>query len=235
MFRHALLGGVSLLVGVVALWSMNRPRKDHQSLGWLALLLGLVWSTALLLTGESGYRLAHGGLARPPSRDAAASLPPAPVQVPQTEQDPEAKAPVRALDHASLEAIHPEPVKSPAHGGRWIRAWATPEAAAAYRSGQPLPPGAFVVLSTVEDRWGRPGHEVGPLYVLELKATGPTLTFYWPRIPMERRREFGGDSRAYWRGSDPQLGACLACHAKGMAEPAQRSRWRVPRLQERSN
>jgi hypothetical protein len=134
---------------------------------------------------------------------------------------------VRALDHASLEPIHLQPVKSPAHGGRWIRVWANPEAATAYRSGQPLPSGSFVVLSTVEDRWGRPGAEIGPLYALEMKASGPSLTFYWPRLPMERRQEFGGDSRAYWRGNDPHLNGCRACHAGGMADPAQRSRWRA--------
>lgn len=227
MFRHALLGGASLLVGVGALWAMTRSRKDHQSLGILALLLGLVWCAVLLLSGESGYRLAHGGRVRTVAQAAAPAVAPALIQAPQAEQDPEAKVPVRALDHAALEPIHPQPVKSPAHGGRWIRVWANPEAAAAYRSGQPLPPGAFVVLSTVEDRWGRPGSEAGPLYALEMKASGPSLTFYWPRIPMERRQESGGDSRAYWRGNDAHLDACRACHAAGMADPAQRSRWRA--------
>jgi hypothetical protein len=227
LFRHALLGGVSLLVAVGALWAMNRPRKDHQSIGFLALLLGLIWSAALLLAGESGYRLAHGLRVRPGGQAVAPAVAPAPIQAPQAEPDPESKAPVRALDHATLEPIHLESVKSPAHGGRWIRAWASPDAAAAYRSGQPLPLGAFVVLSTVEDRWGRPGLEAGPLYALEMKAAGPSLTFYWPRVPMERRREFGGDSRAYWRGNDVHLNACRTCHATGMADPAQRSRWRV--------
>lgn len=228
VFRHALLGGASLVVAVGALWAMTRSRKDHQGLGVLALLLGLVWSAVLLLCGESGYRLAHGGRVRVPAQVAAPAVaPPLLVQVPPVEQDPESKVPVRALDHASLEPIHPQPVKSAAHGGRWIQAWANPEAAAAYRSGQSLPPGTFVVLSTLEDRWGRPGAEIGPLYALEMKAAGPSLTFYWPRIPMERRQAFGGDSRAYWRGNDPHLNACRTCHAAGMADPAQRSRWRA--------
>ncbi len=38
LFRHALLGIASLLVGAAALWGMNRPRKDHESLGILALV-----------------------------------------------------------------------------------------------------------------------------------------------------------------------------------------------------
>jgi len=231
LFRHVLLGAATLLVGIAAMWAMNRSRRDHQSLGKLALLLGLAWSAVLLLAGEGGYRLAHG--ARAPvasSMPAESPVLPSPAPAPTAAQDPEANAPLRALDYAALEAIQPDPVKSLAHGGRWIRTWASPEAAAAYRAGQALPRGAMVVLNSVEDRWGRPGVEVGPLYVLEQKATGPSLTFYWPRIPMARRPEFGGDSRAYWRGEDAHLNACRACHAEGMADPSQRSHWRAKRV-----
>jgi len=240
LFRHAVLGGCSLLMSFVAIWALNRARKDHQSLGLLTLAVGLVWCLALLLAGEGGYRLAHGRAAR-----AAAPAPtpvtvplPAPIALvpaPQVETDLESKAPMRALDYASLEAIHPDPVKSLAHGGRWIRAWANPEAAAAYRKGQPLPPGALVVLSSVEDRWGRPGPDGGPVYALEMKPSGPALTFYWARIPVERRREFGGESKAYWRGQDAQLEACRSCHAEGMANPDKRSRWRPKRVVEAAN
>ncbi|MDP1831598.1 MAG: hypothetical protein Q8K67_06035 [Geothrix sp.] len=227
LFRHVLLGGAALLLAVGALWAMNRSRRDHESLGLLALALGLAWSVALLLTGESGYRLALGGRVHAATRAAAAAMVPASATAPPAEPDPEAKAPMRALDYAALEAIHAEPVKSMAHGGRWIRAWASPEAAAAYRAGQPLPLGALVVISSVEDRWGRPGPDGGPLYALEMKASGPSLTFYWPRVPLDRRRESGGESRAYWRGDDTHLNACRRCHGEGMADPAQRSRWRV--------
>jgi hypothetical protein len=232
LFRHALLAGGAVLLSAGAVWSMNRARKDHESLGLLALALGLAWSALLLLTGESGFRLAHHvrvQVAAPLSLPAAVPLA---VLVRPAEQDPEAKAPLRALDYAALEAIQAEPVKSPAHGGRWIRAWASPEAAAAYRAGQTLPQGALVVLSTLEDRWGRPGPDAGPLYALEMKATGPSFTFYWPRVPMEQRRPFGGDSRVYWRGSDAHLEGCRACHATGIANPAQRSRWRAKRVAE---
>jgi hypothetical protein len=234
LFRHTVLGVSSLLVGVAAIWSMNRARRDHESLGLVTLALGLAWSVVLLLTGEGGYRLAHGrvprGAVAVPAPALVPALAPAPIVPPQAERDPEAKTPVRALDYASLEAIHPDPVKSTAHGNRWIRAWASPEAAAAYRTGQPLPQGAQVVLSSVEDRWGRPGPDGGPLYVLEMKPSGAALTFYWARIPMERRGEFGGESRAYWRGEDAHLEACRSCHATGMADPGQRSRWRAKRI-----
>ncbi len=231
LLQHALLGGVTLLVGVAALWAMTRPRKDHESLGFLALLLGLAWCAGLLTTGERGHRLAHPG-----ARVAAAPLPiaSAPVQSApartRAAQDPDAAIPVRALDFASLEPLHPEPVKSLAHGRRWVRAWASSEAVAAYRAGQALPQGAFVVLSSAEDRWGRPGPDLGPLYALEMKAAGPAFTFYWPRIPVEDRPEFGGDSRAYWRGSDSHLEACRTCHSNGLADPAKRSRWRPKRI-----
>lgn len=229
LFRHALLGGASLLLAFAATWAMNRPRQDHQSLGFLALLTGLAWSAVLLLAGESGYRLAHAHRIPLPATASAAPVAAAPLTVAEP-VDPEAQAPLRALDHAGLEPIQPDPVKSPAHGGRWIRTWVSPESAAAYRAGQPLPPGTLVVLSSVEDRWGRPGPDAGPLYALEMKAAGPALTFYWARVPMERRREFGGESKAYWRGKDSHLDACRTCHAAGMADPAQRSRWRAKKV-----
>ena len=228
MFRHTLLAGVAVLLSAGAVWSMNRARKDHESLGLLALALGLGWSAVLLLTGESGYRLAHHvrvPLAAPVLLPATVpTAGPASVIIRPPEPDPEAKAPLRALDYAALEAIQAEPVKSPAHGGRWIRAWASPEAAAAYRAGQPLPQGALVVLSSLEERWGRPGPDAGPLYALEMKASGPSLTLYWPRVPLAIRHNFGGESRVYWRGNDPHLDACRTCHATGPANAALRSR-----------
>jgi len=230
LLRHALLGSASLLLGLAAVWAMTRPRKDHQSLGLLALGLGLAWCAALLAAGEGGYRLSHHHVRVVSPAIALVQPAPAEPAPPRVVPDPEASLPVRALDYAALEAIQPDPVKSLAHGGRWIRAWVSPEAAATYRAGQPLPPGALVVLSSVEDHWGRPGPDQGPLYTLEMKATGPALGFYWARIPMEQRRALGGDSRAYWRGADAHLEACRACHAEGMADPAQRSRWRAKRV-----
>lgn len=230
LFRHAVLAAATIPLAVAALWAMNRPRKDHQSLGFLALLFGLGWCVLLLATGQSGFSLAHPKYQAPVPAPPALVVAPAPVPAAApAPSDPEASAPLRALDYGALEPIHAEPVKSPAHGGRWIRAWATPAAAAAYRAGQTLPPGALVVLSTLEDRWGRPGTEPGPLYALEMKDGGPSLTFYWARVPLEQRREVGGEVRVYWRSPDAHLEACQSCHAGGMAEFAKRSRWRVPK------
>lgn len=220
---HQVLALASLGLGLLALRFMNRNRLDHQGIGILPLLLGVLWSAGLLLTGHLGGQMAH---ARPPEA-AQARLAPAPPPPPA---DPEADAPLRALDYARLEPTHLEPVKSPPHGNRWIRVWVTPSAAEAYAAGRPLPPGAMAVLSTLEDRWGRPGYDAGPLYSLEVLPGGRTsLSLYWPRVPEARRGETGGADRVYWRGSDPALKACLECHGGGIAPARDRSQWRVPR------
>ncbi len=90
--------------------------------------------------------------------------------------------------------------------------------------------GALAVLSTLEDRWGRPGYDSGPLYILEALADGRTaLALYWPRVPEARRGETGGADHVYWRGADPALKACLECHGRGIAPARDRSQWKVPR------
>ena len=231
---HLSLALLGLLIGVAALWAMTRPRKEYQSLGLLSLLLGLLWSVILVMAGDSGHSLAHAKARVVSSPQAAppAVVAPVPVAVrpPTAPAAPEASVLARALDFAALEPLHPDPVKSVAHGGRWVRSWVNAEAAGAYRVGAPLPTGAFVVLSSVEDRWGRPGPEVGPLYILEMKASGPALSFYWARIPEARRKDFEGEARAWWPSGHPRLESCLSCHAGGgMADPARRSRWRPAR------
>lgn len=217
---HQVLALAALLIGLLALKLMNRSRQDHQGIGVLPLLAGLLWSGAVIYGGWLG-----GGLAHAPRPVLEAAKLPAPPP-----HDPEADAPLRALDFARLEPTHTDPVKSPPHGNRWIRAWVTPSAAEAYAAGRPLPVGAMAVLSTLEDRWGRPSYEFGPLYILESQPGGRTsLAFYWPRVPESRRGETGGADSAYWRGADPRLQACLECHAGGIAPVRDRSQWRVPR------
>jgi hypothetical protein len=90
-------------------------------------------------------------------------------------------------------------------------------------------------MSTLEDRWGRPGHDPGPLYALEVLPGGkPSLTFYWPRVPEARRNETRGLERVYWRRDDENLKSCLACHAGGIAPVKDRSRWVTPRVKPKS-
>ena len=219
---HQLLALASLELGLITLKVANRPRQDHQGIGVLPLLMGLLWSGAVIATGYFGGLMAHAKPSAPTFRAAPVAAPPP--------QDPEADAPLRALDYARLEPAHLEPVKSPPHGNRWIRAWVTPSAGEAYAAGRPLPTGAMVVLSSTEDRWGRPGYDSGPLYILESLAGGRTaLAFYWARVPEARRGETGGADHAYWRGADPALRACLDCHRNGIAPARDRSQWKVPR------
>lgn len=216
---HQWIAVGSLLLGAVTLRALHRKREEHQGIGVLGLFLGMLWAGATLVAGYYGTLLAHPA----PKVAEAKPVPPKPV-------DAEAMAPLRALDYGSLVSLHPEPVKSPPHGNRWIRVWVSPEGEGAYREGRPLPVGSIVVMSTTEDRWGRPGHDQGPLYALDVKpGNKPSLTFYWARVPEARRNETRGADRAYWRGDDENLQGCLACHAGGTAPLQDRSRWVIPK------
>lgn len=217
---HQLWGLASLGTGVLTLYTLHRRRLDHQSLGPLALLSGLTWSVLLILTGLHGNRLG-----RPVQVVEKVVTVAAPTPEPVPVAPPAADGLTRILDYASLEPLHVQPVKTTVHGLRWIRAWITPASAEAYRKGEPLPVGTLVVMSTQEDRWGRPSTDLGPLYALEIKADGkPELTFYWGRVPETRRAEVGGAERAHWQGRDANLEGCMACHAQGMAPLKDRSR-----------
>lgn len=99
----------------------------------------------------------------------------------------------------------------------------------AYRAGGVLPEGSLLVMSSAEDRWGRPGPESGPLYALETRQGQPRFTFYWPQVPAAKRGEVGGAERAYWRGEDANLAGCKTCHGEGLAPKRDRSSWVVPR------
>ncbi|BDU75136.1 hypothetical protein [Mesoterricola sediminis] len=238
LFRLHEAGGVlALVLGAVCLRALYRKRQEHQGIGVPALLLGLLWCAVALVSAWTGSVLAgkrppHRFLLAPPVLKAEPKPePPAPAPAPAPRPaEPEAQAPLRVLDYLSLKAQHPEPVKSPAHGNRWIRVWVDAAGEKAYQEGTPLPPGAIVVLTTQEDRWGRPGPDAGPFYALEGAADGRTrFTFYWPQVPEARRAELQGEARAYWRDGDPRLQACNACHAQGLAPRKDRSRFGVPR------
>jgi hypothetical protein len=225
---HQWSAGASLLLGLPTLRSLHRKRAEHQGIGVLGLLLGLLWAATTIAAGYYGNHLIH-----PPAPKAQAA-PALPKSAPPV--DVEAAAPLRALDYQSLVPMHAEPVKSVPHGNRWIRVWVSPGAEETYREGTTLPASSLVVMSTLEDRWGRPGFEQGPLYVLETKPGGiSSLTFYWPRVPEARRNETQGQERAYWRGADEGLKSCLECHAGGMAPAKDRSRWVIPRPKPKSD
>lgn len=224
---HQMFGAAALLLGLLTLKAVFRRREEHQGIGFLALLLGVLWAAATL--GAVWY---SSPLTRPSTPATSVASLPASAEPPPPQallQDPEAKAPLRALDYLSLVPMHAEAVRNPLHGNRWVRVWVTPGAEEAYRAGQKLPEGSLLVMSTMEDRWGRPGQDSGPLYALETKQGQPYFTFYWPQVPAGRRGEVGGAARAYWRGEDANLAACLTCHSQGLAPRRDRSSWVVPR------
>lgn len=225
---HQFFSTLSLILGVLTLLSMFRKRKDHQSLGLLALVFGLLWCAAILCSHHYGT-LITGTVPEPPKKVATAPLPPV-AAVPVTRKvDPEGDYLLKILDYQSLSPIHSEPVRSKAHGDRWIRVWVSPEALESYRAGTAMPNGALAVMSTVEDRWGRPSTQAGPIYAIEVRQGAPALSLYWGKVPEAQRANFGGSERIFWKDSAPQLQNCLSCHAQGLAPMAGRSRWGVPR------
>lgn len=217
---HQIAALASLILGGLTLRLMFRRREEHQGLGILPLLTGFLWCASLLTAGWYGARLRLD--ARPPK---AAPETPAPAPAPVAA----APDPAWVLDPTALEPLHPEPRRSGPHGNRWVRVWATPEAAAAYRAGAPLPEGGRVVMSTLEDRWGRPGFEAGPSYGLERQGGELRFTLHWSRVPEAKRTEVGGADRAVWTGDAPGLAACRACHGEGFAPLRDRSTWGIPK------
>ncbi len=220
---HQILAVSSLFMGLVTLKALFRRRADHQNIGFLGLLFGLMWAGASI---GAGY---YGGKLRQPTEHVEAPPPIAEKTAPIVAPAPEADALPRMLDYLSLEPMHVEPVRNPLHGNRWVRVWVTPGAEEAYRKGQKLPDGSLLVMSSTEERWGRPGPDAGPLYAMEMKAGKPVFAFYWPRVPVAKRGETGGAERAYWRGDDAKLSSCLTCHLDGLAPTRDRSAWTVPR------
>jgi len=223
--RHQFTSTLSLVLGVLTLLSMFRKRKDHESLGIPALLFGLLWSASLLVAQYNGSGVSQSPRTAPVQ---AAAPTPVPGPAPRRE-DPESADLLRLLDYQSLTPVHAESVRSKAHGDRWIRVWVSPGAAETYRKGSQLPEGATVVMSTLEDRWGRPSTQPGPLYALEMRQGSPKLSLYWGKVPDGQRAAFGGAERVHWKDSAPQLKDCMSCHAQGIAPVAERSRWRGPR------
>lgn len=218
---HQIAALASLVLGAFTLRLMFRRREEHLGLGFLPLLTGLLWCASLLGAAWFGARLREQARAPEPPAPAASPAPaPESAPVPETSW---------VLDPLALEPLHPEPVKSAPHGNRWIRVWATPEAAAAYRAGAPLPEGGRVVMSTLEDRWGRPGFEAGPSCGLERQGGELRFTLHWSRVPEAKRAEVGGAARALWTGDAPGLAACRACHGEGFAPARQRSTWGIPK------
>lgn len=215
---HEFAAGVGFLVGGLCVWLLWRAwrreeapasadrRRWERGVGAPAFLVGLVWLGAWGFSGKLGGIMVFGN---EETNRAAAEADRA------RRNDVEAELPIRALDYASLEPADPGPVRSRAHGDRWRRIWVTASGVEAYQAGQPLPAGAYAVMTTYSDEKGKPGSEPGPLYMKETRADGTTaFTFYWARIPEALQKDFGGEDTVYWRSPDPKLATCLGCHEK---------------------
>lgn len=191
-----------------------RRRLSDRGVGLGPLFFSLLWLGAWGFCGKLGGIMVFGN--EETNRAAAAADQ-------ARKGDVEADLPIRALDYASLEPAQAAPMRSKAHGNRWVRAWVTASGIDDYKAGKPLPLGSYAVLSTVEDAHGKPGQEPGPLFMRETLADGRvSLMFYWPRVPEARRSETGGEDSAYWRSPNEKLKACAACHAS--AGPASGAR-----------
>jgi hypothetical protein len=223
---HQYFGGATVFFGGLCLRFSYLKRKEYQGLGVLALLSGLLWAISAGGAGVSGIKLAHESAAeakaaaKPQAKDSAGAG--------QADGDElissQRNRLLRILDYPSLISMHQEPVRSQAHNNRWIRVWVSQEAAESYASGGQLPEGALVVMNSVEDRWGRPSYEIGPLYTLEVLPAGPRVGMYWSYVPESKRGEVGGLSRVSWREPNENLASCAECHANGMASPNLRNR-----------
>lgn len=225
MQLHEIAALAGVVVGSVVLWLLwGRWRPLHVStedtaihvhrqlgrrwwergVGVPALLLSLLWLAAWGVCGRLGGIMVFGN---EDLNKAAAAAEKA------KKQDAEADLPIRALDYAGLEPTADRPIRSAAHGGRWIRTWVTASGIDAYKAGQALPPGSYVVLSSAEDEKGRPSYDPGPLFMKEVLGDGKVaFSFYWARVPEKLRSQTGGEDSVYWRSPSDKVAACGKCH-----------------------
>ncbi|MCL1894342.1 MAG: hypothetical protein FWG02_08935 [Holophagaceae bacterium] len=228
---HQYFGGASVMLSCLCVRSAYIKRKEHQGIGPYMLFLGLLWAIASAGAGHYGIKL---------SRTHKTEGKVAFKTEPQVHTDGDENDDLQSvrniriakiLNYSSLVPMHPaEPVKSPAHSNRWIRVWVSPNASEAYKSGNSLPEDTLVVMSSLEDLWGRPTYEIGPLYTLEVLAGGvKRVGMYWYNVPESKQEAVGGAKRIYWTEPHPNLASCSECHADGMAPPRDRSRIRIRR------
>ena len=228
---HQCLGGATVFFGFLCLRTSYARRREHQGLGVYALITGLLWAVSAGAAGQYGIKLVQAhraeGLMLKTAKSNAKKTP-EPVADPNDPNDPAWI--MKVLDYASLVPMHAEPVRSPAHKNRWVRVWVSQNALEAYTSGNPLPEETLIVMNSVEDRWGRPSYDIGPLYTLEVMPGGkPRVGMYWSYVPESKRDEVNGAMSVTWAEPNSNLASCLECHSEGMAAPRSRSRTTVPR------
>lgn len=198
---HELSAAAGFLVGCVCLLVLRKSYHFPERKVWTTVSFGatLVWAGTWGYVGKLGGVMVFGS---PETNKAAADA------INAKKNDAEADLPIRALDYASLEPAQDAAFLSKAHGGRQARVWVTASGIDAYQARQPLPVGAYAVMST--EVKGAPG----PLYMREVKADGTqAFAYYWPRVPEADRKETGGEDFIYQRSPNPALMACTACHS----------------------
>jgi hypothetical protein len=215
MRLHQYLGGAAVLFGYMCLRAAFKPRKEHQGLGAYTLIVGLAWALMVGAAGHVGVKMAR---TRRATEQTVAREDPDQAAETMEAAAPAAGRLMRVLDYPALVPMHQEPVRSPQHRNRWVRVWVSAAAVDEYSKGEALPEGSLVVMNSVEDRWGRPGYEIGPLYTLEALPGGKTrLGLYWSNVPEPRRGEVNGQSRVNWLGANLGLADCAECHSEGLA------------------
>jgi hypothetical protein len=214
--HHQLWAIAALSMGLLTLLSVHRKRQDHQGIGFQALFFGCLWALATGATGMYGGKMAHPMPSESAPVKAAAAA------------DVEPELPSRYLDFGGLIPVGDAWARIPQHEGRWGRVWVTASGIEAYQAGRALPPGAYAVMSTAQDRAAQPGPDPGPLYAVEILADGtPKFTLYWANVPEADQGKFGGQDFVYWRSPDAHMQGCAACHVGGASDPAQRVKFPV--------
>jgi hypothetical protein len=228
---HQYFGVGAVFFGSLCIRAAYQPRKEHQGLGVYVLVMGLLWAVASGTAGHYGFKMARVRNAQRPATEAQLETQQSAVQATDDVAVSTSNVRIfRILDYASLVPIHSEPVRSAAHNNRWVRVWVSPNAVEAYTSGSPLPYGTLVVMNSVEDRWGRPSYEIGPLYSLEVLPNGKSrVGMYWSYVPESKRNEYNGAKSVSWVEPNSNLANCAECHASGMAPLKNRSRSAVPK------
>ena len=153
---HQWGAAASLLLGILTLRALHRKREDHQGIGVLGLFLGLLFTGATVAAGYLGTQLAHPPPQKPKPAEAKAAV----VKPP----DPEANAPLRALDYLRLVPMHGEPVRS-------VSPWKPLDPRLGQPGGGERLPGGRVLAGGVP---GRHEHHGGPLGQTRSRS-GPAL------------------------------------------------------------
>jgi hypothetical protein len=197
---HELTALAGFGVGLLNLLLLRKSYHEPGRMRWTTACLAgtIAWAGTWGYVGRLGGVMVFGNAE---TNKAAADA------INAKKNDAEAELPIRALDYASLEPLQAAPFRSRAHGNRLARTWVTASGSDALAAGKALPVGAYAVMST--EAKGAPG----PLFMREAKADGTqAFALYWPRIPQEERKDYGGEDFVYLRSPARGLESCAGCH-----------------------